>query len=407
MKYYLGPPKWYTEDISFYGPPEGTKGWIDLRNIPDQSVPNIIGNCGFFASDEDLDSDYILLGTGDIREIHTNGKIIDIWKSITGYKPSGDKLVDILFDHLTNGADPDGENACKPLMPTSNLNLDIHLNELVKRIKVDTHDKYWNKIVSCEQKEYKKFREQCLKNNSKDYLKFLKKLTEKYKIKEDDAGIFIPKGMPKEKPTPHNTTKTESWPSDGNITSGQDNTWTVLDQAFTVVSGMVRSNANNITSTARLDFDFSGSDLFAEERMSDNSSAAGNILTYGVMVRQDGTSTLTHYMSDFRNDTALWRTFRRVSGGFTSIGTNTSQGVSLNDIIKLEANGSTITRYKNGISQNSTTDTGITSGLRVGILSYSVTSASSYIYADDFRGGDIGGVEAVLYPWYYYRKMMG
>ena len=72
---------------------------LDLgSNLQCGSTSQQIGSTrpmGFFYGDVDL-PDYIHLGNGDCRDITVDQKLIDAWKSATGYKPSGDRLVDLL-----------------------------------------------------------------------------------------------------------------------------------------------------------------------------------------------------------------------------------------------------------------------------------------------------------------------
>src|SRR5690606_29410538 len=116
-RYYLGPPIWVEateDDGAHYRAPEGVVGWIDLRTIPDQSQPAAPQQCGFFASTAPLGDDYDLLGTGDLRDLTVTSGMLDTWEGVTGYRPSGVRLVDLLHDHLTMGADPDGLDQARP-----------------------------------------------------------------------------------------------------------------------------------------------------------------------------------------------------------------------------------------------------------------------------------------------------
>ncbi|MFD4596692.1 hypothetical protein ACFWPQ_01540 [Streptomyces sp. NPDC058464] len=86
----------------------------------------------------------------------------------------------------------------------------------------------------------------------------------------------------------------------------------------------------------------------------------------------------------WRNNGSTWDLFSVVGGSFTNIGTYSAAAVP-GDVAKIQAVGSTITGYVNGVSRVSVTNTAVTTGTAVGVRS---DSASAVRY-DDFSAGDV------------------
>jgi hypothetical protein len=109
--------------------------------------------------------------------------------------------------------------------------------------------------------------------------------------------------------------------------------------------------------------------------------AATTTASQGVWCR--GNSNITSgYL--WRNNGTSWDLFSVIGGSFTVIGTYTAAAAP-GDIAKVQAVGSTIKGYVNGVQRVSVTDTGVTTGTSVGIRS---DSAGAIRY-DDFTAADI------------------
>ncbi len=81
-----------------------------------------------------------------------------------------------------------------------------------------------------------------------------------------------------------------------------------------------------------------------------------------------------------------WLMERYDSGSVTPIASNAAAGGAANDVIRIEANGSTITAYVNGVVALTATDATYASG-SVGLWCFNTTSR-----LDDWSGGDLGSV---------------
>ena len=86
----------------------------------------------------------------------------------------------------------------------------------------------------------------------------------------------------------------------------------------------------------------------------------------------------------WRNNGTSWDLFQVVGGSFTNIGTYTAAAAP-GDVAKVQAVGSTIKGFVNGVQRVSVTDTAVTTGTSVGIRGES----SGSLRYDDFTAADV------------------
>jgi hypothetical protein len=97
--------EWVTSPFPHWRLP-GVSGGVDLRPLALQASQG--GQAGYgFAS----------------REESISPAVLDEWAAKCGYRPQGKNRVDLLWDQLTNGSDPAGDEGPKPLMPGVGLQL--------------------------------------------------------------------------------------------------------------------------------------------------------------------------------------------------------------------------------------------------------------------------------------------
>lgn len=109
--------------------------------------------------------------------------------------------------------------------------------------------------------------------------------------------------------------------------------------------------------------------------------AATTAASHGVWCRGN-TGFSSGYL--WRNDGSEWTLFSVVSSTFTAIGSYTAAAAP-GDVAKVQAVGSTIKGFVNGVQRVSVTDTAVASGTSVGIRCIS----SSAIRFDDFAAADV------------------
>lgn len=104
-------------------------------------------------------------------------------------------------------------------------------------------------------------------------------------------------------------------------------------------------------------------------------------VSHGVWAR--GNSNISQgYL--WRNDGSNWTLFSVVGGSFTSIGSYAAAAVA-GDVAKVQAVGSTIKGYINGVQRVSVTDTAVTTGTSVGLRAES----TNLLRFDDFTATDV------------------
>ncbi|MGW1492550.1 hypothetical protein [Streptomyces sp. NPDC002402] len=152
--------------------------------------------------------------------------------------------------------------------------------------------------------------------------------------------------------------------------------WVEVSGDWSIVSAQLSPGAAGGTIILRAAGAMASNDNYAQATI-----AATTAASHGVWCR--GNANISNgYL--WRNDGTSWDLFSVVGGSFTAIGTYAA-AASPGDVAKVQAVGSTIKAYVNGIERVSVTDTGVTTGTSVGIRSESTSS----IKFDDFTAADV------------------
>ena len=387
LNYYLGHWHWETGDDTRpkWRPPTGTVGAIDLRSIPDMSLAGVHGDrpIGFFAVNGTLPNESARLGNGDLRELNATDKMRGAWLSHTGYRPNGDKLVDLLFDHLTDGSDPSGDVTTKPLMPTIQGNLELHLgrHSLVKTkpFTLDPRTTHGNRVQDLIRRDFRRTFEavQAGKMRRDHYLRVLKALQIKHHT--DDWRLFVPVDLQKEipGPLPHETIITDDF-------SGDLSAWTIVDGTWTIVAGELDINGGgaNFPTTIRHDTALSSDDQRAQIIYKSQDHA--NSFMCGVV--RFAAAAETAYYGFIREANSNSVISKIIAGTSTNLQVD-SNGAAPPHTDKIQANGSSLELFMDDVSVSAVTDTAITGNLQVGVAGHSVASSGSQ--GDDFEAADL------------------
>ena len=391
MNYYLAPYQWINNS---WQPPATTVGAIDLRNLIHMGTPIVVNGLGFFAT-TGIIAGANLLGQGDLRDINSTGAMKSMWDSLLGYRPKGDKLVDLLYDHLTAGADPTGVIACRPLMPAKG-NLTIHLqgHSVVKATQFRFgHSPESNKVISVLQEDYRKIRDLVLGGDlpANHHRKVLDFWGEQYRIK-DPHLLFIPNGLPIELPLPHNTSISENLDGVDNDVVGKELAWVEPDD------GSHWENLNNAASPIQPSSGEDNRSIYANSAL----SGAGQQCEITATVAVDTTLTMvgpccrrsssavTYYVARFDIASGDDKIFlnKVVTGTLTVLGSQIVVTVSIPDTIKMTVIGSSLEAFFNNVSKSALTDTAITGNLFCGLYGRS-NPAETQTEMDDFSAEDI------------------
>jgi hypothetical protein len=152
--------------------------------------------------------------------------------------------------------------------------------------------------------------------------------------------------------------------------------WVEVSGDWSIVSNQLSPGAAGGTIILRAAGAMASNDHYAQVTI-----AATTAASHGLWIR--GNSNISNgYL--WRTDGSAWNLFSVVGGSFTVIGTYAVPAVA-GDVAKVQAVGSTITAYVNGVQRVSVVDTSVATGTSVGLRSES-TSAIKF---DDFTAADI------------------
>lgn len=404
MKYYAGPWQWVsTPGIgSHYAAPSGAIALVDLRTMETQSSGNHTGGVGsgFFCVPDDvsLSADYELLATGDLRESQIGGAQRSAWESVFGVTlpQSTDVLIDALAYTLTDGSDPDGSSAPRPLVPSvgppvgeASISLAGHsvvwrrhmspqtgnskhakaLRDLLRKDLENIADNhpdpdFWRKVMGYQKAKYG----QRWNDDSEDWL-----LTAKLRAK----------GKGRNGRTSANKADSsfvETWPADGSPDTSQDLGWTeqpTFTSGCSVSSGQLVTDAAATEYRIKMNSAVSGNDNRSYSTF--KSYNAAGLAQQNPLCRAATSTTQTFYVCYCQNNggTKSLLLYKFVTGTPTDIssGANT---LSVDDTWGPSVNGSSISRNKNGSAVATVTDTAIASGTLGGTGGYADGSGSGF-----------------------------
>jgi len=152
--------------------------------------------------------------------------------------------------------------------------------------------------------------------------------------------------------------------------------WVEVSGDWSISSGRLSPGAAGGTIILRAAASMDTSDNFAQATI-----AATGSVSQGVWCRGNANIT-SGYL--WRNNGSEWDLFSVVGGSFTVLGTYVAPA-AVNDIAKVQAVGSTIKCFVNGVERVSVTNTDIPTGTNVGIR----CESSASVLWDNFVSGDV------------------
>lgn len=384
--YYLGP--WQTDADGVYVPPPGTVGLIDLRPTVLQT-----DTYGFFATELPLvDLNYEPFGDvlGTLLDALTlTATQRSRWASMLGLPSvAGPTLLDVLWETLTTAADPDGETRAKPILPTHRGVLELHLggHSLVRsRRFTGPDDPTWPAIQRVLQNDYRRTPEPVRGKVLANWMA---------KYRNADVRAFIPAGLPVIEPVKPTTTITDDFDrADGALGSSAGGwAWGDVDGPFAIVSNVAQSPTEGGALTKnceRAEIDLSSDDHESQVVAFSVTTLAG----VGASARIDSAAN-TRYGVAMRSN--VWVIDKWVAGASTNLANAATPTATTGTVIKAEANGSSISLYKDGVAVSTVTDTSIAGNLRAGICGKDGGKLNDFSAADLLAGPS-------AFPGYYRR----
>lgn len=172
-------------------------------------------------------------------------------------------------------------------------------------------------------------------------------------------------------------------------TTGTDANFSSIRGTLAISGGQLQAGTTSTEIDAYHTTDLGSANHYVE---ADFIIGAADTTTYCAINARMATSGLTYYAVETSGDRNQIELIRLVAGTYTSLGTYvTGWTLSSTHRVKLECDGSTINVYTDGTLRISVTDTGITSGTRVGVHMW--TTTVSNIKLDNFAAAVIGATQ--------------
>lgn len=389
-----------TTRLPHWNTPASAVGLVDLRTLAQQSASG--GTPAGFAFVACLQSPGgTALATGPhMSGLDSTTAMRDAWQGATGYRPAGAKLTDLLWDQLTNGADPAGEAGPKPLVPTTGGQLELWLggHSLVRReaFRWGVHP-HTNRVRDVIRRDFERLWEA---TGGHDHCRRVLDYQAK-KLRADWRDLIPARLRPHVAgPLPHQTTITDDFTRADGDTIGNLLTWTELENDFDTVSNRASLTTTGADSFARADSNLSSDDHYSQITARGNSTAGASAI-YPTCRNATG-ATRTWYMVDNSIGGDASTLYKRVTGTFTAIGSGIAHTFA-NDtdyLIEVEANGSTITSRIDNVDIDTVTDSAITGNLMCGFGGYRTGGTTSY---DGFEAADLaaGGTAVPVFRRHY------
>jgi hypothetical protein len=398
----------------FHSAPSGASCVLDFRPLGEQAKALQSGGYGFFAWPVGVvapPNDLITLGTGDVRSIVASNAAKTELKTKLGLgnNPAwtGATLADCIADVLGDFSVPDGSSGPKPLMPQDDGLLVIELGG---------HSPVWSRAVNSAEllsanpgKRHNRIRDVIRMSIDEAHKiggavlagKVLGGILKQhgYTLAEIDKADKGNGGKKTEwerllsvgkrgsvKPKKPETTYSETWPTTGAITSGQDLGWEIPDGGFNVSqAGVLRETINFYLSSARCTSAVSSSDHYATLAITlyvgNQPGNAGPACRFSV-------SALTYYK--YYYSTGQNRLlYKSVAGSLTQLSTTSAPSYVQGDIWRVTINGSTLTGSDPRHADATVTDTSITGNLLGGLTFYDDTNNHGYNWVGAFSVSDI------------------
>lgn len=392
-------------------PPPGAGAVLDLRPEAEQAKASQSSGWGLFAwPDQVYDEfgtlvsnmhavplDAISLGYGDCRELQPTTQQRDELRTRLGLSsaPSGATLIDTISDVLGSLADPTGQNGPKPLLPTREGSLEIHLAYHSRvfsqtfngaELFATTARGRANRIRDVLRSDL----ETANKSGGPELVaKVLGLLCDRWGVSYSQAAKWrnlirgpllaelLGKSGGKFAPKKPRTSYSDDF-NDGDLTG-----WTSVRGTFDNAGTEIRYNSTTSNGMARYE-----SDLSSADHWSIITHVFSNIMQnrLGLAVRFDA-GAATAYCTGYSSTLGALR--KIVAGTPTTLGSTFSN--SSYHTPKLDINGSTLTYIISAVNQTQTTDTSITGNTRCG-CSTQAGSTTSPARSDDWSCDD--GVSA-------------
>ena len=408
MQYALAPWSWNTDDQeanpNHFWDIQDSVGLIDLRTVPEMGTPGPVAQGFGFAAFPNLTPlppGSIPLGDGLSRSLTQRQKNNVKAAFSLGENIVAADLLGVIRELLVQHADPTGQARLKPLLPTVNGRMEMHLgghSQVLSEIYDPTAHPLVLELV---QEDYRQVREETLGRMARGisnrdpqfHRRYLQALVEKYG-RWFNWEELIPSDLPRETPLPHGTTlqdtfvETSDTSLDAHTATGPNSgfSWAEVEGDYLVVAATDRAEDQSTSdNSARAESDLASADHFSENDIS--RSSGGGSRRAGAATRFAAAAT-TYYRFVIALEDDEYQIAKVVTGTKTELFSAVHDGDPDPDDINTvqgKSNGSTQELFFDAVSKLSGTDTAITGNVRAGIYS---RNNATYRH-DNFKAEDV------------------
>ena len=388
----LGP--WDGSQEEGWRPPPATLGCLDFR------APEDGHGCGYFVTRTRPDSAYAVLGQGDSHDVPATVRLRTLFATWMGFHPRGRTLAALVWDCLTRGGDPTGQDRWKPLMPTHVGALECWLggphalctepfqwgrHPHTQHVQATLHQDLLTLLPTLPQRQARQV---------------VGSLLMQYDLPASDWRVLVPRPLwtlihsPLAPATQIDDTFNRADSSTLGTSSDSQFTWTeftgtnggnpeIASNAARCVPDVVQSPSNG---WARAEFDFAT----ANQQVScvpgfNLGTLNGNGV--GVLARYSATANV-YYRYRVTTGDGTYQ-LAKVLGSINGIALATVSNINTVSSMALMVSGSSLYGFRNGVIHLRATDTEISSGLRTGLwVGQDAAIATSVL--DDFQAKGLG-----------------
>lgn len=378
--------------------PAGATHSLDLRSLPEQAQTVVASASALFVFPDgvSLPPGYDLIAT-DPQETLSGASIARLRAMMQAGPLARTRLHEVLYELLTEHADPTGARWCPPLMPTTQRRIGLwlgHQRAIDRPFSVGGPE--WPLIQQVLQQQYRQARLDALAGRVRDgrgeivtdfHQQRLSVWIEKFRLDPSQFTLFVPDDLPKtELPRPHRTTHSDNFNGADSGTLGIQLTWTEGLGAWNNNTNSAQTGLTTTDYTARAEHDLSSDDQASQNTLVSN---GGDDASQAAALCRYHASAETHYSGwsgSVGTNTHYW-IYKFVTGTPTELFTDSDAGdPPASFTIKLTVNGSDLEVWIDGVSQLTGSDSSITGHTRGGIGAY---EPAGQVRLDDFSVTDL------------------
>ena len=207
MKIWLGSFEWQqVGGLQGWSAPIGAQAVLDLRALADQGRSGgVAPRAAILFSDDAVSLPNATQLASDPDEVLTAVRRDRVRQAVQGLRPfTATRLSDVLWECLTELADPDAIRCCPPLMPAG-LNFELFIGQWHRREAVDCNAPAWRSAQAMYQRLYRQVRAETLAGLHRPtfHRELLTTFCERRGLDLGQYERFVPPDLPRETPLPH------------------------------------------------------------------------------------------------------------------------------------------------------------------------------------------------------------